>query len=312
MPRGSPAASDGRRDPVLLGGPAPCGPRRPTTWLMCSPARAQADEALAVFQDLTKRSSDGRHWGLPGDAARDHGDHDGAKRCCKRPIPYFARRSVRAHYPPVRHVNLGGVLTNVAHNYTEAAAEYRAAVKLDPEDAKAHFGLGNVLREQGKLDEAAASYRCHPHQAQLWPAHHNLAYVMIRQGNVDGAIAEGRESLRLQPDAAAVPGNLAWLLAFSPDRPARDYEEAATLCANRSICTPKVPSSTTWCGRVPPRPLGRLNRCRPTRDGAEERRTAQRLVSACHGIGPEGREAKSRRVVRKGHRGKEEIENDGG
>ena len=73
------------------------------------------------------------------------------------------------------------------------------------------------------------------------PAHHNLAYILLQQGNVDGAIAEGRESLRLQPDDVAVPGNLAWLLAVYPDRPDRDYEEAATLVRKSLETQSKVP-----------------------------------------------------------------------
>ncbi|MGO9914188.1 MAG: tetratricopeptide repeat protein, partial [Isosphaeraceae bacterium] len=92
------------------------------------------------------------------------------------------------------------------------------------------------------LDEAAASYRAAIRiKRDFGPAHNNLGYILLQQGNVEGAIAEGRESLRLQPDAAAMPGNLAWLLAVYPDRPARDYEEAATLVRKSLELQPKVP-----------------------------------------------------------------------
>ena len=41
----------------------------------------------------------------------------------------------------------------------EALAEFREAIRLKPDDAAAHYSLGNLLRDQGKLDEAVASYR---------------------------------------------------------------------------------------------------------------------------------------------------------
>ena len=38
-------------------------------------------------------------------------------------------------------------------------ASYRQALRLKPADAEAHNNLGNALRDQGKLDEAIASYQ---------------------------------------------------------------------------------------------------------------------------------------------------------
>ena len=201
------------------------------------------DEALAVFQDLTERNPDnGRHWACMATLQKGRGDHAGARLALNRAYSIFRQAVQRRPDDVATHVNLAGLLCNVAHNYPEAAAECRAALRLDPENVKAHFGLGNALREQGKLDEAAALYRAAIRiKPDFGPAHHNLAYILLQQGNVDGAIAEGRESLRLQPDAVAVPGNLAWLLAVYPDRPARDYEEAATLVRKSLETQSKVP-----------------------------------------------------------------------
>ena len=41
----------------------------------------------------------------------------------------------------------------------EAVASYRRALELKPEYAAAHNSLANALKDQGKPDEAAASYR---------------------------------------------------------------------------------------------------------------------------------------------------------
>ncbi len=205
--------------------------------------RGQDDEALAVFQDLTERNPDiGRHWACMATLQEGMEDHAGAWVALGRADDIFRRTLHRRPDDVATHVNLAGVLGSVAHNYLAAAIEYRAALTRDPENAQAHFGLGNALRGQGKLDEAAASYRAAIRiRPEFGPAHNNLGYILLRQGNVDGAIAEGRESLRLEPDAAAAPGFLAWLLAVYPDRPARDYEEAATLVRKSLELQPKVP-----------------------------------------------------------------------
>jgi protein O-GlcNAc transferase len=115
-------------------------------------------------------------------------------------------------------------------------------LSLKPDHVVARFGLGNVLREQGQLDDSAAAYReCVRLKPDFAPAHHNLAYVLVRQGNVNRAITEGRESLRLQPDSVKVPGHLAWILAVYPDRPPRDYDEAAGLMRQSLESQPKDP-----------------------------------------------------------------------
>jgi tetratricopeptide (TPR) repeat protein len=41
----------------------------------------------------------------------------------------------------------------------EAIAEFRAVIRLDPEDASGHFGLGGALRKQGQRDEAIEEFR---------------------------------------------------------------------------------------------------------------------------------------------------------
>ena len=40
----------------------------------------------------------------------------------------------------------------------EAAAHYKKALDMEPDNARAHINLGNVLRAGGKLDEAIAHY----------------------------------------------------------------------------------------------------------------------------------------------------------
>ena len=61
---------------------------------------------------------------------------------------------------PVRyaHNNLGIAL----HDQGEpeaAIAQYREAIRIEPDHALAHFNLGGALHDQGKLTEAVAEFR---------------------------------------------------------------------------------------------------------------------------------------------------------
>jgi tetratricopeptide (TPR) repeat protein len=73
----------------------------------------------------------------------------------------------------------------------------------------AHFNLGAILVQQGRLDEAAAQYRDH---LRLMPESEdglgNLADVLLIQGHTDEAVAEYEELLRVDPDSAEAHGNL--------------------------------------------------------------------------------------------------------
>jgi len=46
-----------------------------------------------------------------------------------------------------------------ARKFSEAESAYRAALKLKPRDARAHYGLGNVFSDQQRWDDAEKSYR---------------------------------------------------------------------------------------------------------------------------------------------------------
>ena len=63
----------------------------------------------------------------------------------------------------------------------EAIASYRQAVRLKPDYAEAYNNLGNALKDQGKLEEAIASYqqalRLKPDYAE---AHNNLGNALTR------------------------------------------------------------------------------------------------------------------------------------
>jgi tetratricopeptide (TPR) repeat protein len=97
------------------------------------------------------------------------------------------------------------------HRSGEAIGFFRAGVALRPQNAAAHFNLGEALREKAwrdnsvhdpqRLAEVEAEYR----QAlgikkDYASAHYGLATIHWARERLDEAIAEFREAVRLQPD----------------------------------------------------------------------------------------------------------------
>jgi tetratricopeptide (TPR) repeat protein len=91
----------------------------------------------------------------------------------------------------------------------EAIAEYRTAIRLQPDLALAHSKLGLALSAQGKVEEAIAEYRTAIRlQPDLALAHNNLGNALGDQGKLAEAIAAYRTAIRLQPDLAGAHNNL--------------------------------------------------------------------------------------------------------
>jgi predicted O-linked N-acetylglucosamine transferase (SPINDLY family) len=109
---------------------------------------------------------------------------------------------------PEAHNNLGIVLAEQGR-LAEAAASFRKAVRLKPDDALAHNNLGNALRGLGSLEEAAGhlheALRLRPDSAE---AHNNLGIVFVQEGSLAEATARFQEAVRLQPNYADAHHNL--------------------------------------------------------------------------------------------------------
>ncbi|MBI5660266.1 MAG: tetratricopeptide repeat protein [Nitrosomonadales bacterium] len=129
------------------------------------------------------------------------------------------------------HYNLGLAL-RAQGKLDEAAASYRKATALQPDYAEAHFNLGNVLQKQGKLDEAIASYRKVLALKPDWvDAHNNLGSALQEQGKLDGAIASYRRAIALKPGFANAHNNLGIALQKQgkPDEATVSYRKAISL-----------------------------------------------------------------------------------
>lgn len=84
-------------------------------------------------------------------------------------------------------------------------------------EAEAHYHAGLDLLKKGAVEGAIAEYR---QALQLEPdyveAHNNLASALVRKGDLAAATAEYREAIRLRPDYVMSHNNLAWLYATTP------------------------------------------------------------------------------------------------
>jgi len=98
-----------------------------------------------------------------------------------------------------------------ARKFSAAEASYRSAQSLKPNDARAHYGLGNIFTDQQRWDDAEQSYRravdLAPNSAEAMLA---LSYVLVqpRTGALNAkrfADAElfARRATQLQPTNAA-------------------------------------------------------------------------------------------------------------
>ena len=107
------------------------------------------------------------------------------------------------------HYNLGVVLRDQG-GWTQGEAEFRHALALRPDHAEAHNNLGIVLQQQDRLEEATHCYR---RALSLNPGHakarYNLALALAHQGEIEQAATHYRHALALKPDYVRAHYNLA-------------------------------------------------------------------------------------------------------
>jgi Flp pilus assembly protein TadD len=132
------------------------------------------------------------------------------------------------------HNNLGAALADLKH-LDEAVDCYQSAIRLRPDFPDAHYNLGNALNELMRFDEAAASYReALRLRPDFFQAHYNLGNALHRAGRFDEAAVHFREALRLRPDSIPARNNLGLSLADAGHfaEALNHYDEALRLDPN--------------------------------------------------------------------------------
>ena len=109
----------------------------------------------------------------------------------------------------VAHLKLGDVLAQQG-SLDEAIVHYREALKIQPNDPEVRVSLGCSLQQQGKTDDAIVQFQqavqIKPDDA---PAHNDLGDLLAQQGKTDEAIIQFQQSLQFNPDYAQAHYNLA-------------------------------------------------------------------------------------------------------
>ena len=135
---------------------------------------------------------------------------------CIRPIG-FPRRWTFLIKPSAStllsaHYSLGNAL--VQSRTSQAIAEYKTALRIDPDYAEAHNNLGSTLLLTGRTAEAIHEYeqalRIDPAYAK---AHNNLGSALVQTGRASEAIDHFKRALRMNPNSASAHSNLGAALA---------------------------------------------------------------------------------------------------
>jgi len=103
--------------------------------------------------------------------------------------------------------------------YAESESLYKMALRLTKgKDAKLHYSLGNVLRDQKRYDEALEQFKKSVEaDASFAFAHNGLASTYYCLDNLDQAEKEGRLAIKLKPDYALAYYHLGLVLERKND-----------------------------------------------------------------------------------------------
>lgn len=110
--------------------------------------------------------------------------------------------------------------------YSEAVAQYKRALEIDPREARAYAGLGNVYLDQKRYAESAEAYEkaigINPEYTDVYMP---LGLDYIRLERYDAAIEAFKKVLILKPDQAEANNNLCYSLNH-----VERYQEAIPRC----------------------------------------------------------------------------------
>ena len=120
------------------------------------------------------------------------------------------------------HNNLGDALMHTG-GVSEAIEQFKQALKIKPNYAKAHYNLGTALIQTGRVSEAIEQFE---QALQIKPdyahAHNNLGGALMLKGRVSEAIEQFNQALQIKADFAEAQINLAKAQAILKSNPAKN------------------------------------------------------------------------------------------
>jgi tetratricopeptide (TPR) repeat protein len=201
--------------------------------------RGDFDRAIESFRRAIEFQEDSSkaHSGLGG-ALAEKGRFKEALDHLNKAIEYD-KRNARSRQPyadnPRRNAdaynNRGSVWIRI-REVDKAVADYKEAIRLRPDHALAHGGLGSALALKGRWKEALEEYqKAARYDPNLADAHYNLGVTYQNLGELDKSIAAYRQAVRLRPRDAEYIYNLAAALNQNGalDEAAAAYRQAIAL-----------------------------------------------------------------------------------
>ena len=116
--------------------------------------------------------------------------------------------------------------------HAEDLAAYTKLLRSDPANPLRHDAVASLYLDAGLLDDAIAQYRQSLRlNRESAPTHYNLGFALSSRGRREEAIAEFQEALRIDPEYAQAHNNLGALLQISgqPDAALEHYRRAAAI-----------------------------------------------------------------------------------
>ena len=116
--------------------------------------------------------------------------------------------------------------------HTEDLAAYTKLLQADPANPLRHDAVASLHLDAGQFDEAIAEYRQSLRlNDESAPTHYNLGYALSALGRREGAVVEFQAALRIDPDYAQAHNNLGALLQIGgqPDAALDHYRRAVAL-----------------------------------------------------------------------------------
>lgn len=185
--------------------------------------QGMSQEAVGAFEKAL--AVDPKHWKAHNNmalAAIDLGELELAEA--------HYRESLAIEPQPAIYSDLGFVLER--QGLTEEAAElYRKSLELDPESASAHYNLAGSLARRGEFAAAERHFRAALEEKPNAQAYTGLGIVLSQQGRVDEAIASLHAAIEADPKHPAAYDQLGTILAEQGklEEAASNYREVVRL-----------------------------------------------------------------------------------
>ena len=138
------------------------------------------------------------------------------------------------------HIDLGNILKNQGR-LEEAKVEYQQAIRLAPENIEAHFYLGQILSDQDKPEEAITEYkkviRLNPDNLKKANIYYNLGLILQKQGKSREAKTEYQQAIHFNPNLAYPHDGLGLILKNQGklEEAKAEYQQAIRLDPNYAV-----------------------------------------------------------------------------